>query len=121
VRSAAGWWTTPSTGRAPTASPIITDQPRSPRMKSLVPSIGSTYHTRAAVSRRGSSSVSSQMMTSSGNALPSASTRNADDFLSAIVTGSLPAFISTPRSPRTASTISPARTASSRASASSRE
>ena len=75
------------------------ENPSLPRMKSFVPSIGSTNHTRGDPSAPAAGGDSSLITGSPGNAAASRAMINSLAFLSATVTGSLPAFISTSSSP----------------------
>jgi len=115
-RPLVGWNTTPTIGRCATHSPIITAKPSLPRMKSLVPSIGSTYQTRGAVRRARSSADSSLTTQSAGNAARSPATIRSDAARSATVTGSSPALCSTPSAAGPRSRIATARAPASRAS-----
>ena len=100
----------------------MTAKPSSPRMKSRVPSIGSTIQTRARPRREPSSGISSDSTTSSGNSARSLATISALAAWSALVTGSSPALLSTISlpPPRKVVTSAAASTAMARAISSSR-
>ena len=92
--SVSGCATAPTIGRPSTQSPIITTNPVSPRMKSLVPSIGSTIQMRERPIRAPVSGISSERIVSLGKAAASRPTMSALAARSASVTGSLPALLS---------------------------
>ena len=78
----------PSRGRPALTKATEIDQPGRPRMKSLVPSIGSTSQIRSAPSRSGASMVSSDSHPADGSSWPSSALRNWSTSRSATLTGS---------------------------------
>mmetsp|Transcript_20950 Transcript_20950/g.67697 ORF Transcript_20950/g.67697 Transcript_20950/m.67697 type:complete len:263 (+) Transcript_20950:229-1017(+) len=126
VAPASGRCTTPSTGTSPTTRPMSTHQSRraaspSGSTKFFVPSRGSTYHVRSAAAS--AFAPSSDTIESPGNSRRRPSQMSASARRSASVTGPWPpafSVVSRPCAARMATMASPARSARSTATASSR-
>ena len=86
--SRAGASSMPSKGRPPLTSATEIDQPGRPRIKSRVPSIGSTSQISSAASRSGASTVSSDSQPAAGSNVPSCAFKNRSTSRSASLTGS---------------------------------